>query len=55
MVQINHYTNIQQNLEDVVYKVLEGGGIIGETIMHDKGFVGAVPRAKCGLPFGYAD
>ena len=58
MVQIYYYTDIQQNLEDVVHTVLEGGGNIGETIMHDKGFVGAVSRAKCGLPlspFGYAD
>ena len=30
--------------------MLEGGGSLGETGMHDKGFVGAVSRAKGGLP-----
>ena len=50
MVHIYHYTDVQQALEDATHKVLEGGGSLGETGMHDEEFVGAVPRAKGGLP-----
>ena len=49
--QIYHYIDDQQVLEDVAHKVLEGGRSISEVVMYDKKFVGAVLRAKGGLPF----
>ena len=50
VVQIYHYADVQQVLEDAVHKVLEGGSL-GETGMHNKKFIGAVSRAKGVLPF----
>ena len=51
VVQIYNYAHVQQVLEDAVHKVLEGGGSLGETGMHNKEFIGAVSRAKGVLPF----
>ena len=50
MVHIYHYTDVQQDLEGAVHKMLEGGGSLGETGLHDKEFVGAVSRTKGGPP-----
>lgn len=50
VVEVDDDEVVQEIAKDVVHESLEGGGSVGETEGHDKGFEVAVASAESGLP-----
>ena len=51
VVEVYNHTNIQHVTEDVIHKVLKGGGSIGKSEWNNQPFKWAIVSVEGGFPF----